>query len=303
MKIYLATFAALLIAICCSRVSAEDDLTKLVESALAKAGDNADQLRQALAKAPDDQKEGMRFLVAYMPQRDLTSLSADYLLNNNRLAYQAWNEAPWRDKVSKELFLNDVLPYAMINERRDDWRADFYKRFKPLVADVDSPGKAAVILNQKIFPLLKVHFSRSRAKADQSPYETIESGKASCTGLSVLLVDACRAVGVPARFAGTPLWTNKSGNHSWVEVWDGKWQHTGAAEPLGDALDRALFTDQAKTAQRDHRLHAIYATSYRHTGVTFPLVWDLKIDYVHAVNVTDRYAPPAQPESQPDAEK
>ena len=176
MKTYLATFAALLIAICCSRVSAEDDLTKLVESALAKAGDNADQLRQALAKAPDDQKEGMRFLVAYMPQRDLTSLSADYLLNNNRLAYQAWNEAPWRDKVSKERFLNDVLPYAMINERRDDWRADFYKRFKPLVAGVDSPGKAAVILNQKIFPLLKVHFSRSRAKADQSPYDRVGKG-------------------------------------------------------------------------------------------------------------------------------
>ena len=75
--------------------------------------------------------------------------------------------------------------------------------------------------------------------------------------------------------------------------------------PLGRSLliGRSGRLELPLAGQRDHRLHAIYATSYRHTGVTFPLVWDLKIDYVHAVNVTDRYAPPAQPESQPDAEK
>lgn len=90
---------------------------------------------------------------------------------------------------------------------------------------------------------------------------------ASCTGLSVLLVDACRAVGVPARLAGTPLWTNRSGNHSWVEIWDGKWHYTGAAEPVGGKLDQAWFTARAATARRDHRLHAIHATSFKRTEV------------------------------------
>ena len=47
---------------------------------------------------------------------------------------------------------------------------------------------------------------------------------ASCTGLSVLLVDALRAAGIPARFAGTPAWHDDRGNHSWVEVWiGGRW--------------------------------------------------------------------------------
>ena len=271
------------------RVPGEDDLSKLVESAVARAGENAVQLRKALDDAPEDQKEGVRFLVAYMPERDLQSLSADFLLKNVRYAYLAWNEAPWKNRIPKEVFLNEVLPYACINERRDDWREDFYKRFKPLVADANSPAEAAVILNQKIYGILKVRFSRARPKADQSPYESIEAGMASCSGLSVLLVDACRAVGVPARFAGTPLWANRSGNHSWVEIWDGDWHYTGAAEPAGDKLDQAWFTGRATTAQRDHRLHAIYATSFKRTGVTFPLVWDRKADYVHAVNVTDRY--------------
>jgi len=292
------TISCVLVALSGGRVFGGDDISKLVESAIARAGDNAIQLRKALDDVPDDCKEGLMFLVAYMPERDLKSLSAEFLLNNVRFAYRAWNEAPWKKRVPKEIFLNDVLPYASINERRDDWREDFYKRFKPLVADADSPAKAATILNQNIFKVLNVRFSRSRPRADQSPYETIEAGMASCTGLSVLLVDACRAVGVPARFAGTPLWANKSGNHSWVEIWDGDWHYTGAAEPAGDKLDRAWFTGRAATARRDHRLHAIYAASFKHTPLTFPLVWNRRIDYVYAVNVTDRYAKPEEPKNE-----
>jgi hypothetical protein len=276
-----------------------DDLSKLVESALGRAGKNASELRKAIDKAPDEQKEGVRFLVAYMPKRDLTSLSADFLLNNVRGAYKAWNKAPWKERISKEMFLNDVLPYANINERRDDWREDFYKRFSPLIAKAKTPSEAAIIINEKISATLKVRFSRKRPKADQSPYESMKAGLASCTGLSVLMVDACRSVGIPTRFAGTPLWTNKSGNHSWVEIWDGDWHYTGAAEPVGGRLDRAWFTQRATTAQKDHRLHAIYAVSFKPTGLMFPLVWDRTIDYVHAVNVTERYAKPAESKPAP----
>jgi len=268
---------------------AGDDFSVRVESALVQAGDNAGQLRKALKEVPESQVEGMQFLIAYMPERDLRSLSADFLLKNVQFAYRGWKEAPWKAIIPKEIFLNDILPYSSINERRDNWREDFYRRFKPLVADAKSPTEAAVLLNQVMCKTLNVRFSRKRPKADQSPYETIKAGMASCTGLSVLLVDVCRAVGVPARFAGTPLWANKSGNHSWVEIWDGRWHYTGAGEPAGGTLDRAWFTGRAATAQRDHRLHAIYATSYKHTDLKFPLVWDRHNDYVYAVNVTDRY--------------
>jgi len=287
-RFYLS-FVLGIIVLCGTPIGASDELTARVNAALQRAGDNAPQLREALQQVPEAQQTGMRFLIAHMPERDLQTLSAQYLLDNVRFAYRAWKEAPWKEQISEEMFLNDVLPYACINERRDRWRADFYRRFQPLVVETTSAGQAAVLLNQKIFPMLEVRFSRGRAKANQSPYETIESGKASCTGLSVLLVAACRAAGVPARFAGTPLWSNRSGNHSWVEIWDGRWQFLGAAEPAGDQLNRAWFTSRAKTAQRDHPLHAIYATSFRRTQTTFPLAWNRKVDDVYAVNVTDRY--------------
>jgi hypothetical protein len=276
-------------ALFCQASTLGSDLSQAVEGALARAGDNKPQIQQALADAPAEQQEAMRFLVAHMPQRDLKELKAEFLLENLRVTYRGWEEAPWKNAVPKEIFLNNVLPYASINERRDNWRADFYEKFKPLVKDAKTPAAAAAILNQKIYAMLKVKYSTKRPKADQSPHESIESGLASCTGLAVLLIDACRAVGVPARFVGTPLWADGSGNHSWVEIWDDGWHFTGAAEPSGDKLDQAWFIGRASAAKRDHPLHGIYAVSFQRTPQIFPMVWDRKNKSVFAVNVTDRY--------------
>ena len=265
------------------------DLAAPVAAALGRAGANRAELERALRDVPPEQREAMHYLVAHMPPRDLTSLSADYLLENTDLACRALAEAPWAERIPRDVFLNDVLPYASINERRDRWRKDFREKCLPLVQGARTPGEAAVLLNQKIYGVFNVRYSTKRKKADQSPYESIESGLATCSGLAVLLIDACRAVGVPARFCGTPLWSDRSGNHSWVEVWDDGWHFTGAAEPAGDALDSVWFGDRAAAARRDDPLHAIYATSFRRTPQHFPLVWAMDDRDVSAVNVTDRY--------------
>jgi len=262
---------------------------QVLQDALSRAGANRNQLERALRLDRDDEKEAMEFLIANMPDRDLTSLSASFLIENVRLALAAMKAAPWKDTVPTETFLNSVLPYANINEGREPWREDFHTRFLPLIEGAKTPSEAAALLNQKLFSLVNVKYSTQRAKADQCPTESIRSGLASCTGLSILLIDACRAVGVPARFVGTPLWSDKSGNHSWVEIWDDGWHFTGAAEPTGSELDKAWFIARAGTARRDDELNAIYAVSFQKTPLKFPLVWDRSIDYVHAVNVTDRY--------------
>lgn len=266
-----------------------DALCDELQSALGKAGPNRSELELALEKVPDSQREGMEFLIRYMPERDLSTLKADFLLTNVNLAYQAWESASWRDQIPKDVFLNDILPYASITETREDWRSDFYKRFANAVKDAKTPAEAAAILNNRMFTDLNVKYSTKRKRPDQSPSESIEQGLASCSGLSVMLIDACRAVGVPARFVGTPLWSNRSGNHSWVEIYDNGWNFTGACEATGANLNQGWFVDRAAEAQRDSRLHAIYATSYKKTPVSFPMVWKRRADYVYAVNVTDRY--------------
>ena len=266
-----------------------DDVSPKVELALTKSGENRKQLEQALEQCTDEQFEAMQFLVANMPDRDLTSLSASFLLENTQLAWEAWKASPWKDQITKEIFLNEILPYANINESRDDWRRDFRTRFLPLIAEAKTISQAAAMINQKLFALVNVRYSTKRGKADQSPLESMRSGLASCTGLSILMIDACRACGIPARFVGIPLWPDKSGNHSWVEVWDNGWHFTGACEANGDDLDKAWFVDRASTAIRDNPLHSIYAVSFQKTPLAFPLVWNRSIDYIRAVNVTDRY--------------
>jgi hypothetical protein len=97
------------------------------------------------------------------------------------------------------------------------------------------------------------------------------------------------------------MWSNLRGNHTWVEVWDGDWHFGGAAEPDAAGLDHGWFVNDAARAQRDVPEHAIYATSFRHTNIPFPLVWSPDDQSVSAVNVTDRYTASASPAEQPSA--
>ena len=189
-----------------------------VEQALAKSKDNRPELEKALAAVPDDQRKGLAFLIANMPDADLLSLKADFLLTNTELAYKARSEVPWGKAIPEEVFLNDVLPYANVDEKRDAWRKEFYELCLPMVKSCKSPTEATQKLNAELFKELKLQYSTQRKAPNQSPKESIKQGKASCTGLSIVLSDACRAVCIPARLVGTPLWANKSGNHTWVEI-------------------------------------------------------------------------------------
>ena len=259
-------------------------------TALDTAGANRAEIERALAEVPGEQRASMEWLVAHMPAADLAKLDAAFLLAHVDGAYRAWKSAPWSAQVDEETFRDAILPYASVSEKRELWMPALREKCLPMVAAAKSPAEAAVILNTRIFPEWKVQYSTKRTRADQSPSESMESGLASCTGLSILLVNACRSVGVPARFVGVPLWTDGSGNHSWVEVWDGeRWRYTGAAEPTGDRLDEGWFSGRAATQNRARREHAIYAVTWRDTGIDFPMVFDPTRPRARAVDVTDRY--------------
>ncbi len=272
--------------------AASDALT----DALARSAANRSQLERALATVPGPQKRALEWLLPHAPTADLATLDGEFLLAHVDAAWSAWQSAPWKANVDEELFFDALLPYASVSESRELWLPKLREICLPLVAGESDPGRAAVRLNQQLFAKLKVRYSTERQRADQSPSESIASGLASCTGLSILLIDACRSIGVPARFVGVPLWIDRSGNHSWVEVWDGaRWRFTGAAEPAGDALDEAWFTGRASAQSRDDPQHAIYAVTWRESPLDFPMVFDPRRPRARAVDVTDRYAGPTQP--------
>ena len=246
-------------------------------------------IAQAAVKHGAFGEKAARFLVEHMPAGDRGSLAAAFLGENLDLALKARDTFPWAKEVPEEIFLNDVLPYAVFDEPRDPWRADFFAKAAPLVKDARTAADAAQILNRDFFKLINTHYHTKRRRTNQSPKESIEQGKATCTGLSIILVAACRSVGIPARAVGTPLWWDGSGNHTWVEIWDGSWHFTGADEFNAKGLGHAWFIGNASKADPNHPLHAIYATSWKKDQGVFPMVWSPESREVGGVNVTARY--------------
>lgn len=286
----------MLIGTCSISITAAEDSLEAVPTAyrqsfadqLKLAGEKAGTWRDAISKAPENQRAAVAFLVSQMPENDLKSLSADFILKNVQLAYDARYATPWAEAVPLELFFDQVLPYASINERRDDWRADFMNRFLPMVRQLKTADEVVQKLNIEVFKTFNVKYhATKRPKPDQSPYESIEAGFASCTGLSILLIDACRSVGIPARFVGTPSWTTVRGNHSWVEVFTDQWRFVGACEP--SRLDETWFLENASKANEENPMNRIYATSFRKTGQHFPLIWNRDLKWVSGLDVTRWY--------------
>lgn len=230
-----------------------------------------------------------QFLLEQMPESDKGSVSTEMLNENLDLAFAARESFPWGKDIPEDIFQNDVLPYACLDEARLPWREALMQICKPMVANSHSPSEAAQLLNRDLFKRINVHYSTERKKPNQCPQESIELGKASCTGLSILLVDACRAVGIPARIAGVAQWTTKAGNHTWVEVWDHGWHFLGADEYDPKGLDHAWFVEDASKAIAGDRAHAVYAASWRKSCETFPLAWAADKATVPAIDVTSRY--------------
>jgi len=248
-------------------------------------------ISDAEKKFGDVGRRAAYFLVDNMPASDRAYLSREFLMEDVSLALQARKQFPWAAAIPERIYFNDVLPYASLDEPRDPWRADFYQRASAIVKDCHTTTEAAQALNRELFKEINVHYNTGRKRNNQSPSESIEQHKATCTGLAIILVDACRAVGVPARIAGVPEWAQKEGNHTWVEIWDGDWYFTGADEYDAKGLNRGWFnSDAALTVRSTNPTNQIYATSWRRTGQHFPLAWNFESEDVPGLNDSARYA-------------
>ena len=262
-----------------------------------KSSERYEELVALYESTPDGSKQDMEHLLLYMPAGDRDTMSLDLLRENVEYAARARKEFPWSADVPEDIYLSDVLPYYVVDEVRDAWRKELYELFAPAVAECATMAEAIDVVNGNLPRMTGVDYNTLREKTNQSPKESMRQGMASCTGLAILLVDALRSVGIPARFAGTASWHDNRGNHSWTEVWlDGEWRVTEFYMP--SKLDHLWFMADASKANADDRTYAIYATHFGKAEDWFPMVWcgaeegvaieDLP-QWIGAENVTDRY--------------
>ena len=204
-----------------------------------------DEWKSVLSKLNKDERVAGEYLLTFMPLKDLKTLPIEVLIEAAKLSVSARKATSWGSKLPQDIFLDNVTPYASVTEPRQSKRTEFNQRYLGVIKDTKSPGEAAQKINQILFRDYKVTYNTRRLRTDQSSPETIAQGMATCTGLSIMLVDALRAVGVPARVAGIPSWPGRGGNHTWVEVWDNGWHFVGAAEPDANGLNHAWFAAEA----------------------------------------------------------
>jgi tetratricopeptide (TPR) repeat protein len=236
-------------------------------AALDVAGENAGQMIRAINFVPPGERLGLGFLVANMPDKDLQTLDAGFLADQVALAYKAWRDVPLAATVPEEIFLNYVLPYSVVDERRENWRGEFYARFGPMAVASPSIEDAVIDLNLNLIVQYRLSFrERDNRKRIRGLFETLKAGSVSCGEASLLLVDACRSVGIPARLVVLRRWAHVAAGHMWVEVYDrGRWRHLVGYD--AGRLDQTWMEPFLEALDPSDPAQHIFASSFAKTGI------------------------------------
>jgi hypothetical protein len=249
------------------------------------------------------------------------------------LALETKRLFPTTDNLPRHIWQEYVLNYANTNEARSNWRPLIRSKLEQagLVSFNSSTSLYQATMNRSIpelVQLINTHLWHVLAPPEQEslvfvsgqtplifdPMSVLAFGYASCTGFAILLVNALRVVGVPARVVGTASWYQDrgQGNHNWVEVYDPRRKrhssvHTtspwsflepspGATDP--DDLDRdpcrRWFCSPTRFSSNPRNATHVYAARLERdpSGTTFvyyPLAWEWDTTDVPGEDVTSYY--------------
>lgn len=158
-------------------------------------------------------------------------------------AMRARAEFKWARETPDDIFKDAVVTQDFVDEEQRSWRPEMYRRFAPLAHTCATRREAILLIAKKAADTCGVKYSTDRRRANQCVAESLETGTASCTGLSILLAAAYRSVGIPARLAGVAEWGDRPGNHTWVEVWDTDGWHFIEYYPDKEGLDHGWILE------------------------------------------------------------
>ena len=131
---------------------------------------------------------------------------------------------PWSAGVPAGIRTASIQPDTVLDEIPCNWRPVLKPIVEPMVRHCTSAAEAVRLLAAGLGSKTGVHYSPARRKHNMNALEALAEKKVSCTGQSILLVCALRAVDIPARAVGVLTWNHIAGNHTWVEAWfDGQW--------------------------------------------------------------------------------
>jgi hypothetical protein len=271
----------------------------------------AEEARGAGVLRAESDLDGGRQSVQRREQVELPDGLSDGIVNQTvHLALQTKMEYAWADIVPRQIFMEYILSFCCTNEARTNWRPLFTTVVKRIIdanMNVEQKGNdqgvedVVTSISKNLWsalssdPTKPIHFVAGQTPLIFDPMSVIAYGFASCTGMSIVLVFALRAAGIPARLVGTPAWNGDvdKGNHNWVEVWTptsccdggeeaaaregenvrGEWR---ILEGDGDSLDKDPCERWFCNAGRFDGDTQVYAARLDRSlaDCSYPLAWD-----------------------------
>jgi len=153
---------------------------------------------------------------------DSQVITADYLIKNIDLAFEAWQK-PWAKNLSFDQFANYILPYRGSNEPLEDWRSYFVDQYAWLqdsLQDVTDPIEAAVLINKNLKSWFKFDARLYRHPTDLGLHEMLETKVGRCEDMTNLAAYAMRANGIPVMTDYVTHWPTTGNNHAWNATYD-----------------------------------------------------------------------------------
>lgn len=148
--------------------------------------------------------------------RDIDVVTADFLIENIDLAFEAW-KFPWARHLTFEQFSRYILPYKVKNEPLRIWRKEFMVRYKWVIDSLKGNSdfrRAATLINSDLKKWFYIN-AKFDCPWDLTASDLLKIKVGTCFEACQITAYAMRAMGIPVTFDFTPFWANKAGSHSW----------------------------------------------------------------------------------------
>ena len=157
---------------------------------------------------------------------DLRTISAQQLTSNIDLAFKAWREMPWSRHVSKDVFLEYVLPYRCSETYSSTARQFFWNRYHGIADSLPhetDPHRIADIIVADIDSWMTEDpalANKLPALATASLDDCLLGRIGTCANVTEVKITALRAVGIPVAYDYIVNWGSSNSSHSWLKIID-----------------------------------------------------------------------------------
>ncbi|TKC57601.1 discoidin domain-containing protein [Pedobacter hiemivivus] len=151
---------------------------------------------------------------------DIKTLSYDFLISHIDASFDAWYNAPWREKITFENFCEYILPYSESNEKRELWISYYRSKYGHYLNNYANKNKNTSI--QQFCELVNgslIHHSKivlyQKGLRNYPPtlVDNIRSG--SCEEYKSKTIYLMRSLGLPVGTDFSPQWINFNSSHTW----------------------------------------------------------------------------------------